>query len=177
MSAFTGLLNDKVQRPTSTAEVAAALGASTIMVVGCDKEGVEGGLVNSLNYINLLKGLGVNVSGVILNKVHTSYLSNDIKETIKRALENSGVELLGFVPKMDVEGRGMIPEIEIKYEEFGAQAVKAAEENIDLDALTKIAKAPALHQVDYEAFMQNFKNLLTNYKLSASQGGKSKSCS
>jgi len=177
MSAFTGLLNDKVQRPTSTAEVAAALGASTIMVVGCDKEGVEGGLVNSLNYINLLKGLGVNVSGVILNKVHTSYLSNDIKETIKRALENSGVELLGFVPKMDVEGRGMIPEIEIKYEEFGAQAVKAAEENIDFDALTKIAHAPALRQVDYEAFMQNFKNLLTNYKLSASEGGKSKSCS
>jgi len=176
MSAFTGLLNDKVQRPTSTAEVAAALGASTIMVVGCDKEGVEGGLVNSLNYVNLLKGLGVNVSGVILNKVHTSYLSNDIKETIKRALENSGVELLGFVPKMDVEGRGMIPEIEIKYEEFGAQAVKAAEENIDLDALTEIAKAPALQEIDYEAFMQNFKNLLTHYKLSASQGGKSKSC-
>ncbi len=177
MSAFTGLLNEKVQRPTSTAEVAAALGASTILVVGCDKEGVEGGLANSLNYINLLKGLGVNVTGVILNKVHTSYLSEDIKFTIKRAFENSGVELLGFVPKMDVEGRGMIPEIEIKYEEFGAQAVKAAEENINLDALTRIAKAPALQQVDYEAFMQNFKSLLTNYKLNASQGGKPKSCS
>jgi len=147
------------------------------LVVGCDKEGVEGGLANSLNYINLLKGLGVNVTGVILNKVHTSYLSEDIKFTIKRAFENSGVELLGFVPKMDVEGRGMIPEIEIKYEEFGAQAVKAAEENINLDALTRIAKAPTLQQVDYEAFMQNFKSLLTNYKLNASQGGKPKSCS
>jgi cobyrinic acid a,c-diamide synthase len=177
MSAFTGLLNDKVQRPTSTAEVAAALGASTIMVVACDKEGVEGGLANSLNYISLLKGLGVNVTGVILNKVHTSYLSDQIKQTIKQAFENSGVELLGFVPKMDVEGRGMIPEIEIKYEEFGAQAIKAAEENINLGALIQIAKAPALRAVDYEAFMQKFKNLLTNYKLSASQGGKTQSCS
>ena len=91
MSAFTGLLNDKVQRPTSTAEVAAALGASTIMVVGCDKEGVEGGLANSLNYIALLKGLGVKVTGIILNKVHTSYLSDEIKQTIKQAFQNSGV--------------------------------------------------------------------------------------
>ena len=37
MSAFTGLLMDKVVRPTSTAEVAAALGASTIVVVSCDQ--------------------------------------------------------------------------------------------------------------------------------------------
>jgi cobyric acid synthase len=177
MSAFTGLLNDKVARPTSTAEVAAALCASTIMVVGCDKEGVEGGLANSLNYINLLKSLGVNVTGIILNKVHTSYLSDEIKQTIKQAFENSGVELLGFVPKMDVEGRGMIPEIEIKYEEFGAQAMKAAEENINLDALTQIAKAPTLKHVDYEAFMQKFKDLLINYRLSASEGGKTQSCS
>ncbi len=165
MSAFTGLLNDKVARPTSTAEVAAALGASTIMVVGCDKEGVEGGLANSLNYINILKQLGVNVTGVILNKVHTSYLSDEIKHTIKQAFENSGVELLGFVPRMDVEGRGMIPEIEIKYEEFGAQAIKAAEENINLEAITQIAKAPTLKQIDYEAFMQKFKNLLINYRV------------
>ena len=78
---------------------------------------------------------------------------------------------------MDVEGRGMIPEIEIKYEEFGAQAIKAAEENIDLDALERIAQAPALQKVDYEAFMQKFKNLLTNYSLNASQGGKPKTCS
>jgi cobyric acid synthase len=177
MSAFTGLLNDKVARPTSTAEVAAALGASTIMVVGCDKEGVEGGLANSLNYITILKQLGVNVTGVILNKVHTSYLSDEIKHTIKQAFENSGVELLGFVPRMDVEGRGMIPEIEIKYEEFGAQAIKAAEENINLEALARIATAPALKQIDFEAFMQNFKNLLVNYRVSASEGGKTQSCS
>jgi len=168
MSAFTGLLNNKVARPTSTAEVAAALGASTIMVVGCDKEGVEGGLANSLNYTSLLKSLGVNVTGIILNKVHTSYLSDEIKHTIKQAFSNSGVELLGFVPKMDVEGRGMIPEIEIKYEEFGAQAMQAAEQSINIDALVRIAQAPKLTQVDYQAFMEKFKTLLTNYKLSTS---------
>ena len=177
MSAFTGLLNDKVERPTSTAEVAAALGASTIVVVGCDKEGVEGALVNTLNYVNLLRSLGVKITGVILNKVRVSYLTDEIKLTMKRAFENVGVELLGIVPRMDVEGRGMIPEIEIRYEEFGAQAIEAAEQYINLDALTRIAEAPRLNQVDYVAFMEKFKNLLTNYKLNASEGGKTQNCS
>ena len=177
MSAFTGLLNDKVERPTSTAEVAAALGASTIVVVGCDKEGVEGALINTLNYVNLLRSLGVKITGVILNKVRVSYLTDEIKLTMKRAFENVGVELLGIVPRMDVEGRGMIPEIEIRYEEFGAQAIEAAEQYINLDALTRIAEAPRLNQVDYVAFMEKFKNLLTNYRLNASEGGKAQNCS
>jgi cobyric acid synthase len=174
MSAFTGLLNDKVVRPTSTAEVAAALGASTIVVVGCDNEGIEGALINTINYVNVLRNLGIKITGVILNKARMSYLTDDIKQTIKSAFENVRVELLGVVPRMDVEGRGMIPEIEIKYEEFGAQAIKAAEQYINLDALTKIAEAPRLNQVDYEAFMEKFKNLLINCKLNAFEGGKSK---
>ncbi len=177
MSAFTGLLMDKVVRPTSTAEVAAALGASTIVVVSCDKEGIEGAMINTLNYVNILRSLGVRVTGVILNKARISYLTDEIKLTMKRAFENVGVELLGIVPRMEVEGRGMIPEIEIKYEEFGAQAIEAAEQYLNLDALTRIADAPKLKQVDYAAFMEKFKNLLTNYSLSTSEGGKKQNCS
>jgi cobyrinic acid a,c-diamide synthase len=177
MSAFTGLLMDKAVRPASTAEVAAALGASTIVVVSCDKEGIEGAMINTLNYVNILKNLGVKITGVILNKARISYLTDEIKLTMKRAFENIGVELLGIVPRMEVEGRGMIPEIEIKYEEFGAQAIEAAEQYINLDALTRIADAPKLKQIDYVAFMEKFKNLLTNYKLNASEGGKTQNCS
>ena len=176
MGAFTGLLMENVRRPGSTAEIAAALGASTVVVVGCDKEGVEGGLINALNHISLLKSLGVKANGVILNKALLSYLTDDIKQTMKRAFGNIGVELLGVVPRMDVEGRGMIPEIEIKYEEFGAQALQAAEQNINIDALTRIAEAPKLEQIDYEAFMEKFKKLLTNYTLNAYEGGKAQDC-
>src|SRR5208283_5081234 len=173
MSAFTGLLMDKVVAgPTSTAEVATALGASTIVVVSCDKEGVEGGLINTLNYVNILRSLGVNITGVILNKARISYLTDEIKLTLKRALENAGVELLGIVPRLELEKRGMIPEIEIKYEEFGAKAIEAAEQHLNLDALTKIADAPKLTQIDYAAFTEKFKNLLTNYELNTSEGGK-----
>ena len=176
MSAFTGLLNDKVVRPTSTAEVAAALGASTVLVVGCDKEGVEGAVVNTLNYVNLLRNLGVKTTGVILNKARISYLSDQIKQTIKRAFENAGVELIGIVPRMEVEGRGMIPEIEIKYEEFGAQAIQVAEQYLNLETLTKIAEPPKLTKVDYSAFMEKFKTLVTNYRLTGSEGGKQEKC-
>ncbi len=163
MSAFTGLLNEKAQRPTSTAEVAAALGASTIVVVSCDKEGIEGALISTLNYINMLKGLGVKTTGVILNKMSTSYLTDEANQTIKRAFENVGAQLLGVVPRMNLESRGMIPEIEIRYEDFGAQAIDAAERYINLDLLTKLAKAPEQNKVDYVAFMEKFKKLLTNY--------------
>src|SRR5208283_1469366 len=177
MSAFTGLLMDKAVRPTSTAEVAAALGASTIVVVSCDQEGIEGGLINTLNYVNILRSLGVKITGVILNKARLSYLTDEIKLTLKRALENAGVELLGIVPRLELEKRGMIPEIEIKYEEFGAKAIEAAEQHLNLDALTKIADAPKLTQIDYAAFTEKFKNLLTNYELNTSEGGKTQNCS
>jgi cobyric acid synthase len=163
MSAFTGLLNEKAQRPTSTAEVAAALGASTILVVGCEKEGIEGALASTLNYVNLLKSLGVKTTGVILNKMSTSYLTEDAKLTIKRAFENVGVQLLGVVPRMNLEARGMIPEVEIRYEDFGAQAIDAVERYINLDALVKLAETPKQNAVDYGAFMEKFKKLLTNY--------------
>jgi cobyrinic acid a,c-diamide synthase len=177
MSAFTGLLNDNYKRPMSTAEVAAALGASTIVVVGCDKEGIEGALINTLNYVNILKRLGVNTTGVILNKLRASYITDEIKQTMKTAFQNAGIELLGMVPRLDLEGRGMIPEIEIRYEDFGAQAIDAAEKYIDLDLLAKVALPPTQVKVDYAAFMEKFKNLLTNYSSNASEGGKPKSCS
>jgi cobyric acid synthase len=172
MSAFTGLLNENYKRPMSTAEVAAALGASTIVVVGCDKEGIEGALINTLNYVNTLKSLGVKVTGVILNKLRVSYLTEETKQMMQQAFTQAGVELLGMVPRLDLESRGMIPEIEIRYEDFGAQAIDAAERYINLDLLSKIAVPPQLTKIDYEAFTAKFKNLLTNYTLNASQGGK-----
>ncbi|TFH22166.1 hypothetical protein E4G67_04740 [Candidatus Bathyarchaeota archaeon] len=162
MSAFTGLLNDNYKRPMSTAEVAAALGASTIIVVGCDKEGIEGALINTLNYVNILKRLGVNTTGVILNKLRVSYITDEIKQTMKNAFQNAGIELLGMVPRLDLEGRGMIPEIEIRYEDFGAQAIDAAEKYIDLDLLARVASPPLKVEIDYKGFMEKFKNLLTN---------------
>jgi cobyric acid synthase len=177
MSAFTGLLNENYKRPMSTAEVAAALGASTIVVVGCDKEGIEGALINTLNYVNVLKSLGVNTTGVVLNKLRVSYITDEIKETMRRAFQNVGIELLGMVPRLDLESRGMIPEVEIRYEDFGAQAIDAAEKYIDLDLLVKLAAPPKQIALDYNEFVEKFKKVLTHYTLNASQGGTDQNCS
>jgi hypothetical protein len=96
---------------------------------------------------------------------------------MKTAFQNAGIELLGMVPRLDLEARGMIPEIEIRYEDFGAQAIDAAEKYLDLDLLAKVASPPMKVEVDYKAFTEKFKNLLTNYSFNVSEGGKTKSCS
>jgi cobyrinic acid a,c-diamide synthase len=129
-------------------------------VSACSKEGIEGGVASTLNYVKLLKSLGVETVGVILNKVHVSYLDEELKQTIRQAFKNAGVELLGMVPRVDVEGRGAIPEIEIKYEEFGAKAIETVEASVDLDKVVEVA-APAIPaSVDYEALVEKFKNIL-----------------
>jgi cobyric acid synthase len=176
MSAFTGLLNETSQRPMSTAEVAAALGASTIIVVGCDKEGIEGALINTLNHVNILKKLDVKTTGVILNKLRVSYITDEIHQTMEDAFRNAGIRLLGMVPRLDLESRGMIPEIEICYENFGKQSVDAIEKYIDLDLLTRIANPPQLKNIDYQGMVEKFKKLLADYSLTELKGV-SKICS
>jgi cobyric acid synthase len=172
MSAFTGLLMDQAQKPSATAEVAAALGTPTVLVVGCEKEGIEGALVSSLSYVNLLRSIGVKIVGVILNKVRMSYLTDEIRQVMKRAFASAGVELLGIVPRVNLEGRGAIPEVEIRYEEFGAKAVELAESSIDLDKIASLAEPTAQTSLNYRLFMDEFKTALEkNSGFSMTKGG------
>jgi cobyric acid synthase len=161
MNAFTGLLFDEPKRPNSTAEVAAALGIPTLVVAGCDKEGIEGGIVSSLNYVHFLRKLGIKTVGVVLNKVYLDYTSEETRTVVKRAFEGAGAELLGIVPVTDVEGRGAIPEVEIKYEKFGAKALEMAENTLNLDKIVELATPLAATDFDYDVFVEKFKKELT----------------
>ncbi len=162
MGAFTGLFNYNYERPMSTVEVAVAMGISTIIVVACDQEGIEGVLVNAINYIKTLQRLGVNVKGVVLNKIYLSYLNDEIRQIINQVFSQLGVEFLGMVPRLNLEIRGMIPEIEIRYDTFGAQALDAVENNINLDLLVKIAYPSKVKEIDYESLARKFKEILTS---------------
>ena len=162
MGPFTGFLNETVKRPASTAEIAAALGAPTVLVVACNKAGIEGAIVTALNYVNIMKALGIKVVGIILNKVHTSYFTAEIKKSVTAAFKKVGVELLGVIPKIQLEGRGAIPEIEIKYDEFGTKALQNIEQFLDLDALLRLAAPPVRSSVSYETVLNKFKQLLDN---------------
>lgn len=162
MSAFTGLLNEKHTRPMSSVEVAALLGASTILVVTCDQQGIEGALIEAVTNITALRRLGVDVRGVILNKLYISYMTQEIQTIVDQAFTNMGVKLLGMVPRLNLEHRGMIPEVEIRYENFCTQAIEAIEKSLNLDALVEIAGPPNLREVDYDKLITKFKTLLTN---------------
>jgi len=160
MNAFTGLFNEKAAHPTSTAEVALALDAPTVIVVSSDKEGVEGAVVNALNYAGLMKKLGIKVKGVIFNKARLTYMTSETKQLVERAFANLGVELLGMVPRIELEGRGMIPEVEIRYEEFGAKAIETIEKALDLKALIRQAEPLKKAAGDYEPFLEKFKKAI-----------------
>jgi cobyric acid synthase len=173
MNAFTGLFNEKAPRPTSTAEVALALDTPTILIVASDKEGIEGAVINALSYANLMKNLGIRVKGVIFNKARASYLSDDTRAFVKRAFANLGIELLGMVPRIELEGRGMIPEVEIRYEEFGAKAIETIEKSIDLKTLANQAEPLRKTSFDYEEFLERFKKaIITESGLNAQGGSK-----
>ncbi len=160
MNAFTGLLWDEPRRPNSTAEVAAALGSPTVIVVGCDKEGIEGGIVSALNYARFLKKLGIKTMGVILNKVYLNYMSEETRIVVNQAFERAGVELLGILPVSDLEGRGAIPEVEIKYEEFTTKAIELIEKNVKIDKVVEGAEPFSMTELNYEAFVKKFKDSL-----------------
>ncbi len=165
MNAFTGLLFDQLERPSSTAEVAAALGVPTVIVSGCDKEGIEGGIVNAINYVHFFKKLGIKTVGVILNKVYLDYMNAETRLIVKEAFARAGAELLGIVPITDAEGRGAIPEVEIKYEKFGAKALETAENSLNLDRIVEVAAPLSVVEFDYGAFVEKFKKALKNSKL------------
>jgi cobyric acid synthase len=173
MNAFTGLFNEKVARPTSTAEVALALNVPTILVVASDKEGIEGAFVNALSYANLMKQLGIKVKGVIFNKARTSYLSENMLTLIKNAFANLSIELLGMVPRIELEGRGMIPEVEIRYEDFGAKAIETIEKSIDLKALRGQAEPLKKAIAGHETFLKKFREaILAESELNVKGGRK-----
>ncbi len=156
MNAFTGLLYDRPKRPNSTAEVAAALGVPTVVIAGCDKEGIEGGIVSALGYVRFLKKLGIKTVGVILNKIYMNYMSEETRALVKQSFAMGGAEVLGFLPVSNLEGRGVIPEVEIKYEEFTSKAMKLVEESVDLDRVVEVAAPFKVDLLDYEAFVKKF---------------------
>jgi cobyric acid synthase len=160
MNAFTGLLFDQLERPSSTAEVAAALGVPTVIVSGCDKEGIEGGIVNAINYVHFFKKLGIKTVGVILNKVYLDYMDTETRLIVKEAFARAGAELLGIVPIADAEGRGAIPEIEVRYEKFGAKALETAENSLNLERIVEVAEPLSMVEFDYGAFVERFKKAL-----------------
>ncbi|WP_048057866.1 cobyrinic acid a,c-diamide synthase [Methanothermococcus okinawensis] len=146
MGAFTGALNKKNY---SGAEISKTLKFPVYIVASCSKSGIEGAFVESFGYYTLLKEMGVNVKGIILNKVYNF----EVFEKVKKIGNEIGLSILG-VGKANMNKRGLMPEVEIDYENFCKNAM-----NIDIGL-----EIPKLETINKRYDNTNKNNNKNNYK-------------
>jgi len=116
MGAFTGALRKKNY---SSAEVSKLLGFPVYVISSCSKGGIEGAFVEGLSYYSLLRSMGVDVRGIILNRVYNF----QIFEKVRKIGEKIGIKVIGVKKGEGGDDRGFIPEIEIDYESFCRSAM------------------------------------------------------
>lgn len=152
MSAFTGMLNEKT--PFSSAEIAKAANIPVIMVSSCSKGGIETAAVDIVGHISVMDKLGVQTSGVILNRVYDKSISKVASSYITK---NTNVNVIGEIPKIKMTVRGNTPEVEIKLEEFCLNAMKTVEEHLNVDQILGMAKIPQFTgYMSYEDILVGF---------------------
>jgi cobyrinic acid a,c-diamide synthase len=134
MGLFTGLLKAKEKRLNSAIEVAALYRLPLLLLLNCEKGGIEGALAELHGYVQVARALGVEVGGVVLNK---AYFSRGEADAL-----GAPVPLLAVVPKLSLGHRGTIPEVELRLEEFSEEALSAAEAYVDVDRVLSLAKRP-----------------------------------
>ncbi len=153
MSAFTGMLNEKT--PFSSAEIAKAANIPVIMVSSCSKGGIETAAVDIVGHIGIMDKMGVQTSGVILNRVYDRSISEVASSYITGI---TGKSVIGEIPKIKMTERGNTPEVEIKLEEFCLNAMKTVEEHLNVEQIIKMAEIPNFSgYLPYREIVRNFK--------------------
>ena len=136
MSVFTGLLNEKV--PYSAAEIAMAGNIPMILASGVNKGGIESAAIDLVSHANMLEKFGISVEGILLNKVYSEDIFNNVVPYIKN---NTKVKNILKLPKLkSADMRGFIPEVEIRYELFTNHAMNLVENNLDIDLIINMAR-------------------------------------
>ncbi len=152
MSAFTGALNEKT--PFSTVEIAKSAGIPVILVSSCSKGGIETAAVDIVGHIEVMKKLGVQTEGVILNRVYNESISKIASSFITR---RTNVAVIGSFPKIKMTDRGNTPEVEIRLEEFCMHAMNTVEKYLNVDKLFKMAKIPKFNgYMSYKDILKGF---------------------
>ena len=111
MSVFTGLLNEKV--PFSAAEIAMSSNIPMLLISGVNKGGIESAAVDLAAHANMLNRFGIDVKGILLNKVYNENIFDNVVPYIRN---NTKVDEILSVGKLKLETRGFTPEIEIRYD-------------------------------------------------------------
>ncbi|MCC7554212.1 MAG: AAA family ATPase [Methanobacteriaceae archaeon] len=141
MSVFTGLLNEKT--PYSGVEVAASSNIPLVLVSGVNKGGIESAALDLTYHANFLKSFNVDVKGIILNKVYSIDIFNNVYSYIKN---KTNVNDVLSIKKVKLEKRGATPEVEIKYDEFGEIALQSIKENLDIEKIANMTSIPEFNR-------------------------------
>jgi cobyric acid synthase len=153
MSIFTGLLNEKV--PFSGAEIAKAANIPVVLVSGCSKGGIETAAVDIVGHVDIMNKIGLKTAGTILNKVYDEKIAEIAYSFIKA---RTGLDCVG-VPRVKFQERGNMPEVEIKLEEFGMNAMKTVERYLNVEKLIAMASKPEFEGYpDYSTIENIFKS-------------------
>ena len=136
MSVFTGLLNERV--PYSAAEIAMSSNIPMILATGVNKGGIESAAIDIVAHANILEKFGVSVEAVLLNKVYSDDIFDNVVPYIRN---NTNVEKVLKIPKLkNADMRGFIPEVEIRYELFTSYAMDLVEGNLNIDEIIGMAR-------------------------------------
>jgi cobyric acid synthase len=136
MSVFTGLLNEKI--PYSGCEIAISSNIPMLLVSGVSKGGIESSAIDVVSHSKTLGNIGVDVNGIILNKVYDMNIFDEVATFIKN---NIGVEPIA-IPKIKMDERSSRPEVEIKLEDFSLAALDTIEKYIDLEKIINMSAIP-----------------------------------
>lgn len=141
MSVFTGLLNEKI--PYSGAEIAASSNIPMLLVSGVNKGGIESAAVDLANHSKILQNIGIDVKGIILNKVYDMAIFDRVVPYLK---SQTNLDDIVAMPKIKLEKRGATPEVEIRYDKFSIAALKAIDENLDIVEIANMAETPKFNR-------------------------------
>lgn len=141
MSVFTGLLNEKV--PYSAAEIGISSNIPMLLMSGVNKGGIESAAVDLASHAKMLKKLGIDVKGILFNKVYDMNIFNNIVPYIKK---ETGINEVLAIPKVKLEERGGTPEIEIRYDLFSIVALNVIEEYLNIEKIANMSSKPIFNR-------------------------------
>ena len=105
-------------------------------LTGVNKGGIETGAVDIVAHSKMLQKLGVDVKGIILNKVYNEEIFNSTVDYIRK---ETSVDYIDSIEKLKLKMRGTTPEIEIKYDIFSKTALETVEKNLDIKKIASLA--------------------------------------
>ena len=110
-----------------------------LLASGVNKGGIESAAVDLSSHAKMLSKMGVNVNGILFNKVYDVDIFNNVVPFVK---DSTGVDNIFYMKKAKLEERGATPEVEIRYDLFSLKALEFVKDNLNLLSIVEMSGKP-----------------------------------